>query len=544
MRSTAAIFGWEFRQRHRWPLFAFVAYAAGVAAYRLLFESPAASVRLDPPDAIAALVIVPLSMAFFYLLAVFSFGLSGDLASRHSIYPARMFALPITTTALAGWPMLYGATAMTALWALTWSFARWWAIDLPLVWPGLLAIAFMAWTQVLTWKTYRRRGVRVIVTVAWLIALDAIVITAVELNVRPALMIAFLAPQLPLAYAAACFFLGRARRGDLPEWKLASRPTETAAESTGADRGFRSAARAQAWFEWRRHGWTLPVLVALVVPFELMLLFVPGNNIASIVLTTLLAALLTPPFLAGFVAAAVSKANPFARDDYGLTSFVATRPVSSAALIAAKLEMTVWSTLIAWAVMLILIPLALMWSETMPLVIERTAWFVDAIGTPRAIAIPLLAFAGMVALTWQMLVQNLCIGLSGRDWLIKASVFGSLVLLILIFPVARWFSRNSHAIWQLWDALPVILTALVAVKMALAGWVAVRLANGRLVSDRAMIAGAASWAAVVLTLSGVLIWLAGTPLIPHYVLMLLSILQVPLARLSAAPLALAWNRHR
>ncbi len=43
-----------------------------------------------------------------YFLAVFSFGLSGDLAARQSIYPARMFTLPVTSAALAGWPMLYG----------------------------------------------------------------------------------------------------------------------------------------------------------------------------------------------------------------------------------------------------------------------------------------------------------------------------------------------------------------------------------------------------------------------------------------------------
>lgn len=47
-----------------------------------------------------------------YCLAVFSYGLSGDLAARQSMYPARMFALPVTTTALAGWPMLYGTSAV------------------------------------------------------------------------------------------------------------------------------------------------------------------------------------------------------------------------------------------------------------------------------------------------------------------------------------------------------------------------------------------------------------------------------------------------
>jgi hypothetical protein len=40
------------------------------------------------------------------------------------------------------------------------------------------------------------------------------------------------------------------------------------------------------------------------------------------------------------------------------------------------------------------------------------------------------------------------------------------------------------------------------------------------------------------------VWLTLGPLIPHYFLLLLAILAVPLARVSAAPLALAWNRHR
>ena len=55
---------------------------------------------------------------------------------------------------------------------------------------------------------------------------------------------------------------------------------------------------------------------------------------------------------------------------------------------------------------------------------------------------------------------------------------------------------------------------------------------------------AACWCAVVLALYGVLVWFFSTPFFPRYVLALLAILAIPLARLSAAPLALAWNRHR
>ena len=66
----------------------------------------------------------------------------------------------------------------------------------------------------------------------------------------------------------------------------------------------------------------------------------------------------------------------------------------------------------------------------------------------------------------------------------------------------------------------------------------------RLVSDRALVTGAACWSLAVFAIYAVLLWLFDTPHIPHYLLMMLAILSIPLARFSAAPLALAWNRHR
>ena len=49
-----------------------------------------------------------------------------------------------------------------------------WGVDVPLIWPALLAAVFLAWTQVLTWMPYGFRGLRVVVTVLWLAALDAV----------------------------------------------------------------------------------------------------------------------------------------------------------------------------------------------------------------------------------------------------------------------------------------------------------------------------------------------------------------------------------
>ena len=122
-----------------------------------------------------------------YFLAVFSFGLAGDLAARQSIYPARMFTLPVTTAALAGWPMLYGTAAMASLWVATALLARAGRREstLPLIWPALLAAAFLAWTQALMWMPYGLPGLRVIVAVLWLVTLDAVVLAGDPLRSVP-----------------------------------------------------------------------------------------------------------------------------------------------------------------------------------------------------------------------------------------------------------------------------------------------------------------------------------------------------------------------
>ena len=48
----------------------------------------------------------------------------------------------------------------------------------------------------------------------------------------------------------------------------------------------------------------------------------------------------------------------------------------------------------------------------------------------------------------------------------------------------------------------------------------------------------------LLALYFALAWIVPDMLIRRHLLVLVAILEIPLARLSAAPLALAWNRHR
>src|SRR5258706_10395392 len=254
MESPALAIGWEFRRRHRWGLIAVAGYLCVVATIRFLIVEPGEPVLADSVRFVVA-VSLPLTTTFVYLLGVVSFGFGGDLAARHSMYPARMFTLPVTNATLVGWPMLYGTAAMAILWLAARRFAVWPSgIAIPLIWPALLAAALLAWTQALTWMPYGLPGLRLIVAVLCLAGLDTVVLLAIHFKAGEPRMVAILAPQLPLAYLVARFAVARARRGEVPDWRgMFARPASNAAR-TRRRNSFASPARAQAWFEWRQHG--------------------------------------------------------------------------------------------------------------------------------------------------------------------------------------------------------------------------------------------------------------------------------------------------
>lgn len=558
MRSPALAIAWEFGQRLRLGLIALAVYALVTGTIMLVRSKLGQPVSLEASGDMAALVVVPVATTFMFFLGVFSFGFAADISARESIYPARMFTLPVTTRALAGWPMFYGAAAMMALFLTAGLFLRWetagglvrfqlqpWGVLVPMYWPTLLAAVFLCWTQALTWMPYGLRGLRLIVTVLWLGTLDVVVFLAVNYEVPEPRLIAVLLPQLPLAYLAACFAVSRARRGDVPDWRGMSARLSRIFDGFGHRRSpFPSPARAQAWFEWRQHGRSLPVWVAILLPFELGLLFLARDEPPAMTFFTLLGVLLTPPLMAGFVAATVSRLSPSGRDSWGLPPFIATRPLTSAALIAAKLKVTLWSTLVTWLLVLIAIPLGLALSGTLSVVIGRVNEGIETFGRPRIVAVMLLGLLVLMASTWKRLVHSLFLDLSGREWLIKSSVLLALSLLVIIWPIGRWIHDDGKVLAALLDALPWILAVLVCAKMSAAAWIATRLYDGRLLSDRTLVTGSACWLVAVLALYGLLVWLWATPHVARYFLLLVAILEIPLARLSAAPLALAWNRHR
>jgi len=538
---AARALAWEFRP-HRWGLLAVGAYTVALAAMGAL--DAARGIHAAASEArFVGTIVVPLSVAAFYLLALFSFGFRGDLLARRSMYPDRLFTLPVPTSALAGWPMLYGAACMATM-ALSARLVRWPAgITVP-SWIGLFAAVVMVWMQALMWTAYPLRSLRVVAAVGWLTVMDIVMIAGVVLGARDSLMVAILAPQLPLAYLAARSAVARARRGDVPGWRRTRAAHGSTTNTTrGEHRPFATPAEAQRWSEWRRHGWSLPVWVAIVVPFSLALLFTAGDA-PAIVGAALIITLLTPPVLAAFVGVGLARASAEGTEAYGVPPFLATRPLTSAALVTAKLRVALRSTLVTWVLVGVSIPVGLSLSHTWPVATDHVRRLRDVIGAPRTIAFTLLTLAVLVSITWKRLTLGMYLGLSGRRWLVKTHLGVQLVMLAFALPLLDWVAGNRNLQAALWNAGPWILGTLACLKIAAVGWVTARLDAGRLVTPRGLIGGAAVWLVAVATLYALLAWMTAAPETPRYVLMLIAVLAIPLARLYAAPLALAWNRHR
>jgi hypothetical protein len=338
--------------------------------------------------------------------------------------------------------------------------------------------------------------------------------------------------------------VGRARHGAVSKWGGSfARFQRLARRRTAARPPFASAARAQAWYEWRQHGWSLPAWVAIALPFELGLLFIDRGT-PAFVWITLAAVTITPPIMAAFVATTVRSAGRRASDAPGVTPFMATRPLASAAMVAAKLRVAMWSTAAAWLVVIVAVPPALGLSDAWPVVLDRVHALRNIIGMPRTVALALLALWLLVTATWKRLVLSLYVGLSGRAWLIRTHVGVTLAVLVAIVPAVQWLSADTRLLWAMWDTVLWLPAVLAGLKMAAAAWIGVQLHRRALVSERTLIVGAASWLAAVLALYAALVWIAYSPHVPRYLLLVAAVLAIPLARLSAAPLALAWNRHR
>jgi hypothetical protein len=542
MHSPTLALTWQLWGRHRWGLAAVFGYCLTTA---VVFNAlPAGSLEVRH----GGLMSIQFVIALIYVAAVFAYGFESWLETRESGFPSRLFTLPVRTSVLMGWPMLQGMATVALLW-LAWArFVLWPSgIEVPLGSTALHAAACVAVLQALLWSPFGLPWVRVVLALVLLPLLAVAPQLGAALGVRESMLFGLDAALIPLAALTAFAAVSRARHGEAPDWLgLLRRPRALTRRPWRRLAPFASAARAQLWFEGRRCLLTFPLIVAAFSVLHLTVTLgverppaEPGRRLL-LALNFVIFPLIVAPFLGCFLGLAGTAAgNP-----YSLSSFTATRPVRGTFLVAAKLQVAALGTLAAWVVVLLAASIWFAASDSFEKLLHVWRGLVQNHGPWRAAATAALVTVALPLLTWRLLVDQLWIGLAGRAWIHRGSLVAYGLGLTLVVMLLGWWANNAEDAGRLWLALPWWAGGAALLKLLAAAGVLRALLRRDLIGRPALAKRLAVW---LLAVAGLFV-LACAALPPDAAPVSLlasgAVLFVPLVRLSAAPLALAWNRHR
>jgi hypothetical protein len=93
-------------------------------------------------------------------------------------------------------------------------------------------------------------------------------------------------------------------------------------------------------------------------------------------------------------------------------------------------------------------------------------------------------------------------------------------------------------------AVPCLLASAAGLKLLVGAWSLRALGRQTLIDTRLLARLVAAWVLVALSLIAIFLWLVPRSLAPWDLVVSCVVLALPLVRLTWAPLALAWNRHR
>lgn len=548
-RPTTAV-RWEVWRRHRWVLIASTVYFLVLSSLsHAISDRVVFGMELSVPESgIFAMLLFAVSPLVCGLLLLFAYAVDADIAGRESTFPTRMLTLPLTTRALVGWPMIYGTLAIALAWLAVASLVlRPGGMDVPLWWPAAFLAGCLAWHQALVWRPFGLPGLRIVAAVVPFGVLVAVFGLAWAVHLPEAVVSLLLAGTTVPAYLVAVTGVSRARRGDQPDWQW---PVAWARHVAGwfskRGRSFASPSRAQVWFEWRRNGLGLSIFGGLMILFLATLIGVsrynprlaPGSPLRSPIL------LLSIPLLAATMAGGGWGNCGDSRRGPAIPAFLATRPMTCAGLIWAKMKGAAVNAAVIWGMTLATVVLMVLltgsWAE---LAGQFSVLTQDFSGVQKA-AMVTLGVVLLLAGTWKLMIANLFFGLAGRKWIwaVGGIVMGS--ALVTIIPVGCWISMHPEYHADLWAAVPWVLGAAAVLKLLLGGWLVRAVVRRHLVQTRLMARLLGAWLLTAACLVALLGWLVPGELVSWYLLVPCVVLVLPLVRVSLAPLALAWNRHR
>ncbi len=546
MLPTSLAYGWVTWRQHRVLLM--IALGGLLVAAAVSASLPAHCTPETAKGMIGLLATILMSSLPVLVLGVFTYGLEGaDLNTRASCFPQRLFLLPVRTPSLVVWPIVYGAALTVLLWlAVAWFVLRPWTLllrqDVPLWWPAVFLAAALAMFQAVLWTPFGLPGLRLVLLLVLVPGLVALGVIGASISVPESTLAAVFGALAALGWAGSFVGVHVARRGAVPNWEALLTPFRRFGDWWSQRAAFPSAASAQRWFEWRINGGTLPTMTAMVMPAVLMPLLFERNDVLPLSMT-LLGVLVTPLILAAASGWQGYGQQRWTKDRVALSPLLATLPLSTADLLATKMRAAAWSALAAWLFVFVVVPPALLATgrraETMELVEQAFAQHDPAKRVVGSLAVMLLLFVA----TWKRKIDGLFVGLTGRPWIIVVLAVVCLPASFALLGFGWWLYKHpdTHEITLL--VLPWLLGAVVLVRLLLAGGALRESLQQGLLRPATVQRWLAAWLLTAILLFAPLAW-AAPAWLPTIHVAFAVLFALPLARLAASPLALAWNRHR
>ena len=544
MRSPAQAIIWEICWKNRWTLL----LAFGLIPFCLACE------WIVPPghESIGALQAFSAVATFVSLIWVCSYT-STDSRGNFSGFPSWMYTLPLRTSVLVIWPMLLGI-ALMAIATVAWHFtirAYWsWSLEqMRLGWHTLLIITTLVCVQALIWSLHRFRWIRMIALIAVIYGFFYVCMVGPLWNFPGGAGVWFgsVALVIPVAIAGAIAGVRRDRSGRWEGWtgKLLERLLDLLPRRSGA---FKSAGRAQLWFEWRRRGifcvvalgavmslavFTYPLSAALYLrPVEALFNF-SGPFIGMVV-------------LAGQLGFAIGKPDPWL-PAFTPQPIVAVRPLSTSGMVFAKMKVAATMTILGWILFVALLPLVVStpryWQwESEPAALFWQNFPADYPLFWRWLTNPVVIIALMAA-TWHTSIQAMSLVLTGSKRRIAISTWQGIIVLALVVGCALWLHRDPQWIDPVFRLLPWFTAMMMALKI-IGAFRAFSEAKA-IVSRRDFLILVSLWAAVAVFVLAAGFFAHVQHGLPPSLLWLLVLWQFfPANEIPGCVVALNTNRHR
>jgi hypothetical protein len=546
MHSPAQAIVWEICARNRRTLLV----AFGLIPFCALCE------WFTPPghESIAVLQTFSILVTIVSLVWVCSFT-ANDSRGRFSGYPSWMYTLPLRTWRLVVWPAVLGAAMMifaVSLWEVT--VCRYWGIRIEarnVAWHVLATTGGLISVQALVWSLHRFRWIRIVALVAAIYSFLYVGLVAQlwQFTIGVQHWFAGGAAAILLAFGAAVAGVERDRRGEWVGWT--GKLLESLMDLLPRRRGhFHSAAGAQFWFEWRRKGFLLAfffggplTLALLLIPLPEALYLDPVETLMAFSGPFLLVL-----FIAGAIGGAMGKSDAWS-SELLVHPIVATRPLTTAAMVFAKWKSAALVTALGWLLFCALSVPAIIWCNhaDWPNEGARQFWPEFATAFPRFwkwITNPIVILA-MLATTWHAMIQAMSVTLAGSKRRIVFETWRGAITLALIIAVGIWAIRQPSAskVLLLLQWLPLLTLGLTVLKMVLAfrAFHALR----KLSSPQEFLGAAAVWICVTtLVVSAAFLARADAGVASTLLWFIVAVQYLPAGEIPGGVVALAQNRHR